>query len=139
MLAIASALEGMSRAIAARAARSSGRRCGMPCCASTTKGRAGLIARPFGGRPDRVSEGEQAALVAYVLRGPDPERNEPSSWMLPDVCRFIEARLGKTMLPQFMSRVVRRLGLSRQKARPMHPQPDARAAEAFAQRGSPLP
>jgi transposase len=31
-----------------------------------------------------------------------------------------------------MSRVVRRLGLSRQKARPVHPQRDVKAAEAFA-------
>ena len=86
-----------------------------------------------------MSEGEQAVLVHRVLRGPDPEQGEPSSWTLPDLCRFIEERFGKTLGPQSMSRVVRRLGLSRQKARPVHPKRDARAAERFAQRGFATP
>ena len=75
-------------------------------------------------------------LVHHILRGPDPDRGEPASWTLPDLCRFIEARFGKTMLPQSMSRLVRRLGLSKQKTRPVHPQRDAKAAQAFAKRGS---
>jgi transposase len=54
---------------------------------------------------------------------------------LPDLCRFIEERFAKAMCPQSMSRVVRRLGLSKQKARPVHPKRDAKAAEAFAKRG----
>ncbi|WP_410824866.1 winged helix-turn-helix domain-containing protein, partial [Methylobacterium oryzisoli] len=44
-------------------------------------------------------------------------------------------RFDKTMCPQSMSRVVRRLGLSKQKARPAHPKRHARAAAAFAKRG----
>jgi transposase len=79
-----------------------------------------------------LSEGEQARLVHRVLVGPDPERGKPSSWTLPDLCRFMEERFGKTMGPQSMSRVVRRLGLSRQTARPVHPKRDVRATEAFA-------
>ena len=78
-------------------------------------------------------------LVNRILRGPDPEKGEPSSWTLPDLCRFIEERFGKRMGPQSMSRVVRRLGLSKQKARPVHPQREAKAAEAFAKGGSPAP
>ena len=78
-------------------------------------------------------------LVYRVLCGPDPERGEPSSWTLPDLCRFIEERFDKSMCPQSMSRVVRRLGLSRQKARPVHPQKNAKAAEAFEKRGCSRP
>jgi transposase len=74
-------------------------------------------------------------LVNRILRGPDPDRGEPSAWTLPDLCRFIETRFGKTMLPQSMSRLVRRLGLSKQKARPVHPQRDAKAAATFAKKG----
>lgn len=122
MLAIANALEGMSRADAA--------------LRFNAEGLAGLVDRPYGRRPERLTQGEQATLVAHILRGPSPERGEPSSLTLPDLCRFIEARFGKTMCPQSMSRVVRRLGLSRQKARRVHPQRDAKAAEAFAKRGS---
>src|SRR5438128_902917 len=58
---------------------------------------------------------------------------------LPDLCRFVEARFDKRMCPQSMSRVVRRLGLSKQKARPVHPKRDAKAAEAFAKRGPSMP
>ena len=70
-----------------------------------------------------------------ILRGPAPDRGEPASRTLPDLCRFIEARFGTTMLPQSMSRLVRRLGLSKQKTRPVHPQRDAKAADDFAKNG----
>ena len=139
MLAIANALEGASRAEAARLVGLERQSLRDAVVRFNAEGLAGLVDRPSGGRPERLTEGEQAALVAYVLRGPDPERGEPSSWTLPDLCRFIEERFGKTMLPQSMSRVVRRLGLSRQKVRPVHPQRDTKAAEAFAKGGWPAP
>ena len=139
MLAIANALEGMSRAEAARAVGIERQALRDAVARFNAEGLAGLIDRPYGRRPERLGEGERAELVAHVLRGPDPERGEPSSWTLPDLCRFIEERFGKTMRPQSMSRVVRRLGLSRQKARPVHPKRDAMAAEAFAKGGSPTP
>jgi transposase len=139
MLAIANALEGMSRAEAARAAGIERQALRDAVVRFNAEGLAGLIDRPNGRRPERLSEAEQAVLVNHVLRGPDPDRGEPSAWTLPDLCRFIEARFSKTMGPQSMSRVVRRLGLSKQKARPVHPKRDAKAAEAFAKRGSPQP
>jgi transposase len=139
MLAIANALEGMSRAQAARAAGIERQSLRDAVVRFNVEGLGGLVDRPHGHRPEVLSEGEQAVLVNRVLRGPDPERGEPSSWTLPDLCRFIEDRFGKTMCPQSMSRVVRRLGLSRQKARPVHPRRDARAAEAFAKRGFATP
>jgi transposase len=40
--------------------------------------------------------------------------------MLPALCRSIEGRFGKRLHPASLSRVVHRLGLSRQKTRP-HP------------------
>ena len=139
MLALANALDGMSRAEAARAAGIERQSLRDAVVRFNTEGLAGLIDRPGGRRPERLTEGEQAMLVNRILRGPDPERGEPSSWTLPDLCRFIETRFHKRMCPQSMSRVVRRLGLSKQKARPVHPQRDAKAAEAFAKGGSPGP
>ena len=135
MLAIANGLEGMSRAQAARAAGIERQSLRDAVLRFNVEGLAGLVDRPHGHRPEVLSEGEQAVLVYQVLRGPDPEQGEPSSWTLPDLCRFIEERFGKTLCPQSMSRVGRRLGLSRQKARPVHPKRNARAAELFAQRG----
>jgi transposase len=139
MLAIANALEGMSRAEAARAAGIERQSLRDAVVRFNAEALPGLIDRPYGRRPERLSQGEQAALVAYILRGPDPEKGEPSSWTLADLCRLIEGRFNKRMCPQSMSRVVRRLGLSRQKARPVHPERNAKAAEAFAKGGSAVP
>jgi transposase len=139
MLAIANAMEGMSRAEAARAAGIERQSLCDAIKRFNAEGLAGLVDRPYGRRPERLSQAEQAVLVNHILRGPDPEKGEPSSWTLPDLCRFIEARFAKTMCPQSMSRVVRRLGLSKQKARPMHPKRDAKAAEAFVKRGCSMP
>lgn len=139
LLAIASALDGMSRAEAARAAGIERQSLCDAVKRFNAEGLAGLVDRPLGRRPERLSEAEQAILVNRILRGPDPERGEPSSWTLPDLCRFIEERFDKTLCPQSMSRIVRRLGMSRQKARPVHPRRDAKAAEAFAKRGSASP
>ena len=139
LLALANAMEGMSRAAAARCAGIERQSLRDAVLRFNAEGLAGLIDRPVGRRPEQLTEGEQAVLVDRILRGPDPEHGEPSSWTLPDLCRFIEQRFDKTMRPQSMSRVVRRLGLSKQKTRPVHPRRNAKAAEAFAKGGSPQP
>jgi transposase len=135
MLAIANALEGMSRADAARVVGTERQSLCDAIKRFNAEGLAGLYDQPKGHRRPVLSEGEEAALIARILRGPDPEKGEPSSWTLPDLCRFIEERFDKPMCPQSMSRVVRRLGLSRQKTRPVHPQRNARAVEAFEKGG----
>jgi DDE superfamily endonuclease len=38
--------------------------------------------RPKPGRPERLSEAEQAALAARVFAGPDPKRDGVSAWIL---------------------------------------------------------
>src|SRR5829696_8621468 len=128
----------MSRAQAARAAGIERQSLCDAIKRFTAQGIA-LIDRPKGHRRERLCEAEQAVLINLILRGPDPAKGEPCAWTLPDLCRFIEERFDKSMGPQSMSRVVRRLGLSRQKARPVHPKRDARAAERFAQRGFATP
>ncbi|WP_201840400.1 winged helix-turn-helix domain-containing protein [Microvirga zambiensis] len=135
MLAIACALEDMSRADAARVVRIERQSLCDAIKRFNAEGLAGLYDHPKGHRRLALSEGEEAALIARILRGPGPENGEPSSWTLPDLCRFIEERFGKHMYPQSMSRVVRRLGLSWQKTRPVHPQRDATAVEAFEKGG----
>jgi transposase len=139
MLAIANALEGMSRAEAARLAgmeRQALRDAVLRCNA---EGLAGLHDRPKPGRPQRLSGAEQAALAARVFTEPDPGRDGTAAWTRADLARWLEARFGKAFHPSSLSRVLRRLDLSRQKARPVHPEADPRAQERFERRGCATP
>ena len=135
LLAIANALEGVSRAEAARLAGMERQALRDAVVRYNAEGIAGLCDRPKPGRPPRLSEAEQAALMARVFRGPDPERDGVSAWTRADLCGWLGTRFGKPFHPSSLSRVLRRLALSRQKTRPVHPQADPKAQERFAKRG----
>jgi transposase len=66
-----------------------------------------------------------------VLCGPDPERDGVSAWRLADICAHVEEAYGVRYSEWGMARLLRRLGLSRQKARPRHPEGGATARAAF--------
>ena len=131
MLAIANALEGMSRAEAARAAGIERQALRDAVMRFNAEGLAGLIDRPHGRRPERLSEGQQAALKAHILRGPDPERDGVSAWRLVDLCERVERRYGVRYSLWGLSCLLDRLNLSRQKTRPSHPKGDPAAQAAF--------
>ena len=139
MLAIANALEGMSRAEAARLAGMERQALRDAVVRYNAEGLAGLHDRPKPGRPQRLSEAEQAALAGRVFAEPDPERDGTSAWTRADLCGWLAARFGKTFHPSSLSRVLRRLGLSRQKVRPVHPEADPKAQERFRKRGCATP
>jgi transposase len=136
MLAIAGALEGMSRAEAARRAGMERRALRDVVIRYNAEGVEGLRDRPKPGRPPALTGAEQAMLLNAVFRGPDRARDGCEGWTLPALCRWVEDRFDKRLHPASLSRVVRRLDLSRQKTRPLHPQADERAKAAFAKRGS---
>ncbi len=125
--AVANALEGMSRAEAARPAGMERQALRDAVLRYNAEGLSGLYQRPKGRPPRRLTEGENAALAAVVLEGPDPERDGVCAWTRADSCRWLEAEFAKTYHPSSMTRVPRRLGFSRQKVRPAHPQGDAEA------------
>ena len=135
MLAIANALEGMSRAEAARLAGMERQALRDAVVRYNAEGLAGLHDRPKPGRPERLSEAEQAALAARVFRGPDPERDGIAAWTRADLCGWLAARFGKPFHPSSLSRVLKRLDLSRQKTRPVHPEADVAAQGRFRKRG----
>lgn len=139
MYALANALEGMSRWEAARLAGMERQALRDAVMRYNAEGLAGLQDRPKG-RPSRLlTEGEEAALAAVILRGPDPDRDGVCAWTRADLCDWLAARFGKTYHPSSMTRVLRRLGFSRQKARPVHRKADARAQAAFKKRGCATP
>src|SRR5512147_3123082 len=78
-----------------------------------------------------VDTNQQAALKAWVLRGPDPERDGVSAWRLVDICAQAERAYGVRYSSWGMSRLLKRLGLSRQTTRPRHPEGSAAERAAF--------
>jgi transposase len=69
--------------------------------------------------------------MRIIMAGPDPEADGISAFTLEDLVRICETRFGKTFHPNSLGRVIRRLGFSRQKARPSHPLKDPAAAAAY--------
>lgn len=140
---VANALEGMTRAEAARLAgmeRQALRDAvvryveprGSP---DNAEGLAGLHNKPHPGPAPRLDVERRAALKQLVLDGPDVEATGLSAWTLPDLCLEAERRRGVRHHPGHMSKIVRGLGLSRQKTRPAHPKVGLDAQAAFAKGG----
>lgn len=134
LYAIANALDGLIRAEAARLAGMERQALHDAVLRYNEKDLAGLRDRPKGRPQRRLTEGEEAALAAVILRGPEPERDGCCAWTRGDLCRWMAAHFGKTY-PSSMTRVLRRMGFSRQKARPAHPQRDTKAQQQFEKRG----
>ena len=130
-LAVAHALEGMSRAEAARLAGMERQALRDAVVRYNAEGLAGLHERPKPGRPERRSEAERAALAARVFRGPDPERDGVVASTRADLAAWLAARFGEVLHPSSLSRVLKRLDLTWRKARPVHPEADPRAQERF--------
>jgi transposase len=138
MLGIAHALDGMSRAQAARLVGLERQALRDAVVRFNAEGLDGLRDRQKPGRPPTLSEAEQALLRARVFQRPTLEEGG-GDWTLPRLCAWIESRLGKRLHPASLSRVMRGLDLSRQKTRPRHPRTEPQAQAAFAKGGSPAP
>ncbi len=137
LIALANVLDGMSREAAARAAGMDRQTLRDWVIRFNTEGVDGLRDQPRSGRRPWMSEGQQAALKAIVLRGPDPERDGVSAWRIVDLCRIAEERFGVAYREGGMLRLVKALDLSWQKTRPSHPKADKAAQERFQRGASP--
>lgn len=137
LIALANALDGMSREAAARAAGMDRQTLRDWVIRFNDAGVGGLRDQSRPGRPTRMTEGQQATLKAIVLRGPDPDRDGVSSWRIVDLCRIAAERFGVTYREGGMRRLVKALDLSWQKTRPRHPKADKTAQERFKKGVSP--
>lgn len=131
LLAIANALDGMSRAEAASSAGMDRQTLRDWVIRYNEHGVAGLADNWQGGRPPMLTPEEQAELLAIVMAGPDPEKDGFCAFTRDDLVAVAERKFGKSMHATSMGRLLRRLGLTRQKARPSHPMKDPAAAAAF--------
>jgi transposase len=135
LLGVANALDGMSRERAARQAGMDRQTLRDWVVRYNAKGVAGLHDQPKGHNPEKLTESEQAVLLAHVFRAPDPARDGTCAWTLADLCDFAETRFSKRLSTSGMWGVLQRLGLSHQKARSVHPKSDAKAQAAFQKKG----
>lgn len=131
MLAIANALEGMSRDDAARSAGMDRQTLRDWVLRYNAHGIDGLYDLWCGGRPPRLDATEQAELLSIVMAGSSPETTGISAYTRDDLAAICAERFGKNFHPSSMSRVLKRLGLSRQKTRPSHPMKNPAAQAAF--------
>jgi transposase len=131
LLALANALDGMSREDAARAAGMDRQTLRDWVHRYNAEGTEGLRDRPRPGRPCALGEGRQAALKALILRGPKLERDGCVAWRVRDLRALVERRFGVRYGESGIRRVLHGLDLSRRKARPIHPEADVQAQERF--------
>jgi transposase len=131
ILAIANSLAGMSRKAAAESAGMDRQTLRDWVIRYNADGVAGLADLWQGGRPPKLTADEQAELLAIVMAGPDPDIDGFSAFTRDDLVAVCETKFGKRMHATSMGRLLRKLKLSRQKARPSHPQKDPAAQAAF--------
>ena len=131
LLAIANALSGMSRADAATSAGMDRQTLRDWVLRYNEHGVAGLSDNWNGGRPPILAVEEQTELLAIVMAGPDPEKDGFCAFTRDDLVAIAKKKFKKSMHATSMGRLLRRLDLSRQKARPTHPMKDPAAAAAF--------
>lgn len=135
MYAIAHALDGLSRAVSARLAGMERQALRDAVVRYNAEGVAGLYDRPKGRPPFKLTPEQKEKLRQVVLAGPDPEKDNCCTWTRESLCAWVKREFKKSYHPSSMGRLLRSLGLSRQKARPCHPKSDEEARESFKKGG----
>src|SRR3954447_1710673 len=113
LLALANALDGMSRGEAARAAGMDRQTLRDRVHRYSAEGLAGLRDRSRSGRKPRLTPGQEAELAAAVERGPDPDRDGVVRWRRIDLKALIETRFAVRLHERTVGKVLRRLGFTR--------------------------
>ena len=131
MLGIAHALGGMTISAAARAAGMERQALGDAIKRYNAEGLDGLFDRAKPGRPRKLDATQEKELSELLIEGPDPDKDGISAYTLEDLVAIAESRWEVKYHRWSMSIAIKRLGFSRQKARPHHPQKDEAAQEAF--------
>ena len=131
MQAIANAMEGMTRTEAARLADMSDQALKDAVKRYNAEGLAGLKDRPHTGRPCRLDEPQRQELRDIALKGPDIEKEHLSAYTRDDLAGIVKAKWNVSYGATSIGRLLREMGLSRQKTRPSHPKKNPEAGEAF--------
>lgn len=131
MQAIANAMDGMTRSEAARLADMSDQALKDAIRRYNVEGLAGLKDRPHTGRPRKLDAAQRQDLHDIVLRGPDIENDHLSAYTRDDLAGIVKAKWNVSHGVTSIGRILREMGLSRQKTRPSHPKKNPESGEAF--------
>lgn len=126
MLAVANELDGYDREEAARLAGMSDQALRDAIKRFNAEGLDGLFDKPRAGRPVLLDESQDAEIRLPFSRAPKST--------LDDIRQLIVEKFNVAYHIKSMSRVMRRLDMTRQKARPSHPKKDPAAEAAFKKR-----
>ena len=78
-----------------------------------------------------MTQRKRRSWSELLIEGPDPDKDGISAYTLEDLVAITESRWEVKYHRWSMSIAIKRLGFSRQKARPHHPQKDEAVQEAF--------
>ena len=131
MFAIANVLAGLSRADAATHAGMERQSLRDWVQRFNAEGVAGLEDRPRKGRPRRMDAGIEKALCARVDAGPDAKTDKLVRWRRVDLQAWLQSEHAINYHERSIGKILKRLGYSHVSTRPVHPQNDPEAMEAF--------
>lgn len=131
LLAIAQVVEGVSRLEAARRSGMDRQTLRDWVLRYNKAGVDGLISSPPPGSVPKLTTAQMAELRELVVAGPDPDKDEVIRWRCVDLRGVIARRFSVTVHERTVGKWLRKLKLTRLKARPYHPKKDPAAEEAF--------
>ena len=94
-------------------------------------GLAGLADRPRPGRQPRLAEAQLSEVAKWVEDGPDPKTDGVVRWRCADLRDRIAAKFNIHLHERSVGKLLKKLDFSSISVRPMHPQTDLEAQEAF--------
>jgi len=131
ILAIAMVLEGHPRQLAAQAGAMDRQTLRDWVHRYNAAGLEGLADQPRSGRPGRLTQAQLAEVAQWVNDGPDPEADGVVRWRCIDLRERIAAKFEVELHERTVGKVLKKLNFSSMSARPIHPQSDPEAQEAF--------
>jgi transposase len=131
MFAIANVLDGLSREDAATHAGMERQSLRDWVHRFNAEGVTGLADLPRKGRPRRMHEGIEKAFCERVDKGPDAETDKLVRWRRADLQAWLKSEHTISYHERSIGKILKRLGYSHVSTRPVHPENDPEAMEAF--------
>lgn len=131
ILGIANVLEGMSREEAARQSGMTRQTLHDWVIRYNDKGIEGLRNAPKGHAKRALTPDQEEKLAVIVLEGPNGKHGPLVRWRRIDLCKVINQEFGVEYHERSVGKILHRLGFVHISARPLHPETDQEAQEAF--------